>query len=130
MPTASMAGVIEATSSMTASGAREIEPTHATIPAIAKMVGLWGIHGANGSRTRHTAAPTNPSITSPGPKIPPDPSEHGATQAGKWPDRQMSSGAGHSLAAPLRGKLCGKVPHPAGRLSADIHSPPNCLQTP
>ena len=82
MPTASMAGgiaskeaVIDATKSITASGAREMLPKHAIIPTITKIVGLCGIHGANGSSTRQTAAPTNPPITKPGPKIPPEPPE-------------------------------------------------------
>ena len=44
-------------------------PKQAIMPTMTNGAGLCGMPGANGSSTRHTAAPTNAPMTMPGPKM-------------------------------------------------------------
>src|SRR6201997_5128028 len=66
--------VISATMIITASGACATLPKHAIMPTTTNTPGLSGSHGAcTNSPSRQIAAPVNPPITMPGPKMPPDP---------------------------------------------------------
>ena len=138
MPTAMIAPgttendpVISATMIITASGAWATLPKHAIMPTTTKMPGCRAPRAAStSSPSRQIAAPTNPPMTMPGPKMPPEPpvpidkrrgDDLGERQHQDDPQRNRHQRVlRRRPAAPSRSRCTGSAesPVPAGRPAA------------